>query len=130
MHDSPAGEARADPAGAVAAVTGGAVVAEHRRSVDTTGSLDNGGGSRRRLLRLVGEQQHDGDHHGNGDDPLDDVGDPAEHQRSTPISLKNHHELVSQISTSTVNTSPPTTGSAHEGIRLDRTTRILVANAP
>ena len=108
----------------------GAVVAEHRRPVDAAGSLDGGRRGGRRLLGLVGEQQHDGDDHGHADDRLDDERDPPQHQRSTPIVRKNHHELVSQISTSTVNSSPPTTGSAHPGIRRDRTTRIFVANAP
>ena len=108
----------------------GAVVAEHRRPVDAAGRLDDGGRGGGWLCRGVGEQQDDRNHHSDSDDSLDDVGDATEHQRSTPISLKNHHELVSQISTSTVNNSPPTTGSAHPGIRRDRTTRTFVANAP
>ena len=128
--DSAAGEARADASGSVAAVAHRAVVAEHRRPVNAAGSLDGGRRCCRRLLGLVGEQQHDSYCDRHGDDPLDDERDPAEHQRSTPIVRKNHHELVSQISTRTVNSSPPTTGSAHPGMRRDRTTSTFVANAP
>ena len=128
--DTPAGEARADATGAVTAVAAGAVVAEDRGAVDAARCLDHRRGRGRRLFRVVGEQQHDGDDHGDGDERFDDVRDAPQHQRCTPMVRKNQKELVSQISTRTVNSMPPTTGSAQPGIRCERTTSTLVANVP
>ena len=43
---------------------------------------------------------------------------------------KNQSELVSQTMTSTVNSTPPITGSAQPGIERERTISTLVAKAP
>lgn len=47
---------------------------------------------------------------------LEPVDDPLEHQNAgNPMVVKNHNELVSQIATSAVNTTPPATGRAQVG---------------
>ena len=44
--------------------------------------------------------------------------------------VKNQSEVVNQMATRVVNTTPPTTGKDQEGVSWDRTSVTLAAKAP
>ena len=84
-----------------------------------------------RQLWRDGEQQHHGDHGGDSHQNLKAVDKTLEHQAPGKATVvKNQSELVSQIATRVVNTTPPTTGRDQEGVSCERTKVTLAAKAP
>lgn len=54
----------------------------------------------------------------------------ARHYKAKPVSWNHHSALSAQTSTKSVNTEPPSTGTAQPGRRAERRASILLVKAP